>query len=215
MTGSIDEGGYVTSALDVYVQNDSSLWGLFKIDTSFINLASNYNKNRLEDFFFLPFDSIARRISTMPVPDVLATRRKLSWEEVNTYYDKRFDLPVLKDTGIKKGIFLRFDDFKNNKPMEGPFKFVNGKVTDELYIVSKDHEELVSKYWGFFDGNSLYIQTGLSAFKAIRQQDTFELYGAKQVTNYHNNGRQNDFNVSGYSVDKKILQVNMSTGKIY
>ena len=210
----MDEGGCATAELDIYVQTDTSLQALFRIDTSFLNLATRYNKNRVEDFFFLPFDSIARRLHTTNVADLLSKKRKLSWDEVHTYYDNRFSIPALKEP-IKKGVFRSFSDFKNNKPFETNFKFTNGRVTDELYIVGNGTEELVSKYWGFYDGNHLYIQAGLSAFKTIRQQNTFELYGSKHLTNYHNNGGQNDLRVAGYSIDRQILQLNMDTGELY
>lgn len=99
--------------------------------------------------------------------------------------------------------------------MEVEFRFSNGKLTDELYIVNGNSEILVAKYWGFYDGKNLFIQAGMSAFKAVQQQNTFEIFGSKHVTNYHNNPQQGDIKLISFGLDNKILQVNMDTGKLY
>lgn len=208
-------GGICSADMDIYVQSDSSLQALFRIENNFMNLAVRYQKSRIDEFFFLPFDSIARRLVDLNVPEVLTKKRKLTWKEVNDYYDQRFDIPVLKDTGIKKGVFKTFDEFKQNKPYISSFKFVNGRITDELYSTDNGREDIITEYWGFYDGKDLYIQAGLSAFKAIRQHNSFELFGSKIIGNYHNNPSQNDIRISGYEINRKILQVNMNTGKIY
>jgi hypothetical protein len=207
-------GGSCIADMDIYVQTDSTLQALFRIDDVFLDLKSNYQKSTIQYFFFLPFDSIARRMATISVPEILAKKRKITWKEVNDHYDERFKLPVLADS-IKRGVYRTFDDFKQNKPAITSFKFVNERVVDNLYHGDKGTGELITDYWGFFDGRDLYIQAGLSAFKAVRQQDTFELFGSKVINNYHNSPGLNEIRVIGYDVDRKILQVNMDTGKIY
>jgi hypothetical protein len=214
--GSTDFGGNCKAAIDVYVQTDSSLQPLFQVDTSFISLISNFNKNTVENFFFLPFDSVARKIATLKIEEVISRKRKLSWKEVNDHYSSRLNFPVLTEQSINKGIYFTFNDFKNNKPYATSIRFREGKLTDELYITENGKEELVVNYWGFCDNEgNLYIKSGFNAFKAIRQQNTFELYGAKYVSNYHNNPAQGDIRISSYSLDEKILQVNMDNGKLF
>jgi hypothetical protein len=53
-------------------------------------------------------------------------------------------------------------------------------------------KRLVPEYWGFCNGESLFIHTGFNAFEALKQQSTFEIFGAKHVSNYHNNPQQGD-----------------------
>jgi hypothetical protein len=215
LSGVTDDRGSCTADIDIYVQTDTILQALFRIEDVFLNLAERYQKNKMEDFFFLPFDSIARRIAGLSIPDVLARKRKLTWQEVNNYYDDRFKTPVLTDPEIRKGVFKTFDEFRQNKPYITAFKFVNERIVDNLYGGENGSGELITDYWGFFDGKDLYIQAGLSAFKAIRQQNAFEIFGSKIISNYHNSPGLNDFRVTGYDVNRKILQVNMNTGDIY
>jgi hypothetical protein len=110
---------------------------------------------------------------------------------------------------------MTFEDFKKNKPVNVEFRLKRGNITDELYKGSGQNEELVTDYWGFFDGSSLYIKAGFSAFKAVRQQNTFEIYGAKQIGNYHDNPEPGGININSTAIERKILQVNMDTGELY
>jgi hypothetical protein len=210
-----DGGGCCTTDIDVYTKSDNAFQALFKIDTFFINMLKNFRRNTLNQFFFLPFDSLFHKLATIDVGTLLSKRKKITFAELTNYYDGRFNLPILNDSIIRKGIFLTFDDFKKNQPSETNFNFQQGKLTDELYIGNKPNERVVDSYWGFFDGKDLYIRAGYSAFKAIRQSGSFELYGAVSISNYHNNPLPGDIKFNSMGMDKKILQVNMDTGELY
>ena len=211
----LDNGRSCTVSLDFYSKSDTAFQALFQIDNFFINASKNYRKNTLDEFFFLPFDSIANKISITDISSLLQRKKKLSWKELNDYYDGRFNLPLLNETVIRKGVFMTFDDFKKNRPIETYFRLKEGKLTDELYMGKGETETLVTDYWGFFDGKFLYIKAGFSAFKAIRQHNTFEIYGSKQLSNYHNNAQPGDIKLNAMGIDRKILQVNMDTGELY
>ncbi|MEO5945709.1 MAG: hypothetical protein ABIP79_02755 [Chitinophagaceae bacterium] len=95
------------------------------------------------------------------------------------------------------------------------FKFTNGKVTDELYLVNNGKDELLTDFWGFNDGKKLFIKLGFNIFPAVPQQNTFEVFGAKHISNYHNNPKQGDIKITSMDLDLKILQLNMETGKFF
>lgn len=211
----LDNGGSCYANLDIYSRSDSSFQALLNIDMCFINASRNFRRNTLNEFFFLPFDSVMRKIAKTDVPDLLNKRRKISAQELTASYANRFDVPVLKDGTPKKGIFVTFDDFKKNTPRDVPFRVKEGSVTDEVYIRNGQTEEVLTNYWGFFDGTDLYIRGGYSVFKAIKQQMTFEIYGSKQISIYHNNAEAGDLKLVSSGVERKILQVNMDTGELY
>ena len=170
----------------------------------------------MDEWFFLPFDSLARKMATTDVTLTLNKKRKLSFKEVNDFYSRRTNIPVLENTETQKGIYLTFEDFKNNKLWLTDFKFTNGKVTDELYLINNGKQTLFTDFWGFNDGKNLLIKLGFNIFSAVRQQNTFEIFGAKHISNYHNNpGHQAQINLSSVSLDLKILQLNMETGTFF
>ncbi|HEY6062458.1 MAG TPA: hypothetical protein VIV35_02545 [Chitinophagaceae bacterium] len=208
-----DRGGSCTVEIDTYVQSNADLQAFIKIDTFFLSLSSLSYQSNIPEFLFLPFDSLAKKIKTTPLPELLVKRRKLSWTEVMHYYDQRFNLPVLREESMKKGIYQNFEDFRQNNPLVTEFKFKEGKRTDELYIVTNGKEEILQSYWGFFDGEDLYIHSGWNTFKAIRQQNAFELFGSLYISNYYNDPLVVELIKN--RLDKKIFQVNMDTGKLY
>lgn len=212
--GKSDFGGICYAKIDIYIAADS-LTPYFILDETFSTLTKFKTKN-LDEYFFLPFDSLAKRLASADLRSLLGKRSKKSFSTIEQSYKKRFDIPVLTGPTLSRGIFRSFEDFKNNKPMIADFKLVDGKLTDELYIISGKEESLMTDYWGVFDGKSLWIKTGFNLYKAVRQQSSFEVYGGKHISNYHNNPQQGDLiRFNSMSVDKKILHLDMDTGKFY
>ncbi len=210
-----DYSGSCSVQMEILAGTASHLQTLFRIDTSFWNATVKLRRGTIDRFFFLPFDSMARKMALTDIPALLSKRKELSWQEVNKYYNDRFNIPVLTDTAIRKGIFLTFEDFRKNKPWVTPFILREGKKTDELYTTGNGGETLVSKYWGFYDGETLFISASFSAFKAVRQQNTFEIFGAKHISNYHNYPQPGQLTRTSTTIDRRILQLNMDTGELY
>lgn len=214
--GSKDGGGSCKVAIDLFVQTDTSYYPLFKIEDTFLN-GFAFKPSRLKESFFLPFDSITRRIATLDIPSLIAKRSKLSLMQIEKFYASRIEKKVLShDAIINKGIFLNFEDFLTNTSVSKEFRIANGKLTDELYTINSGEETIVADFWGVFDGKTLFIRSGFSIYPAIKQQNTFEVYGAKHINNVHNAPQAGDLiRINNMGVDEKILQLNMETGKFY
>lgn len=211
-----DRGGVCSVELDLFVRSDSSFQALFRLDTSFLSL-DNF-KNNLDIFFFMPFDSIANKLKTTSVNQAILNRRKIKLQELDSFYNDRFQIPILK-LQPATGIFLNFNSFRENRPNITQFKFKKGKVTDELYAIDNGKEQLIEKYWGFYDSSGLFIKLGMNAFKAVRQQNTFELVGFQHINiarDYETGTMSRQGILEKWLADKtrKIFQVNMKTGKL-
>lgn len=210
----LESAGACLAAIDVYSGNDSTMKALFRVEESFLNFY-NFNKTKIDNWIFLPFDSVVHRLQREDVAGLTRQKRDLRLSEVHAHYANRLNLPVL-NTPVRKGVFLSFNDFKKNQPYETEFKLKTSKLTDELYAVTKNSEELLADYWGFYDGTSLFIRSGYNVFPAIRLHNTFEILGAKYISHVHNNPQPGDLiPVNKLKLDKKILQLNMETGKFY
>jgi hypothetical protein len=96
------------------------------------------------------------------------------------------------------------------------FRFHPGKITDELYTGSGKDERLLTDYWGFYDGKQLFIRSGFNAFPAVRCGNSWEVYGAKHISNVHNNAQPGQLiRINSMELFRKIMQVNMETGVFY
>lgn len=208
-------GGFCKAGLDIYIRTGNHLQPLFKIDDRFLNYVS-FNAYRMKDFFFLPFDSVARRLMQTDLPGQLASRKKLETAAVDTFYKARFYHPVLKDSTLHPGIFYTFSDFLANKPANEEIRISRGNLTDELYIRSKSGESLVTDYWGVYDGKTLYIKSAYNLFPAVKVENSFEIYGTRQLENRHNLPQRGDLvRVNKMTMRRKILQVDMENGELY
>ena len=98
-------------------------------------------------------------------------------EEIMAYNNKRNELKVLKDSVLQKGVYLSFDEFKNNAPSIKDFneeKMRYKVIKSERYLTDLQGD-LISEYWGFSDGkNFRYGKYGND--KIYRVGNTFEFF---------------------------------------
>ncbi len=208
-------GGFCKAGLDIYIRTEDHLQPLFKIDDRFLNYVS-FTPTRMKDFFFLPFDSVARRLLQTDLPEQLASRKKLEPAAVDAFYKNRYLQPVLRDSSLQTGIFYTFNDFLSNKPVKEDIRINRGKLTDELYIRNKTGENMVSDYWGVYDGKTLFIKSAYNLFPAVRVENSFEIYGTRQLENRLNLPQPgNPLRINRMTMRRKILQVDMENGDLY
>src|SRR5258706_5616319 len=175
----------------------------------------------------MPFDSLIQKINSMDVEATLGTKKKFSTDDIKQNYQKRFEIPILSMNRVSRGIYLSFDDFKNDKPSYPRFKFKISKYSADVTVGQNGKEIILTDYWGFFDGADYYIKPGLLPFKAIRRGNTFDLFGSLQGDDHNfiigilGNAGRLDAGTSGYvSVPQSYvpiypLQVDMETGSVY
>lgn len=126
-----------------------------------------------------------------------------------------FDVYYFNDNNY---IPVDFESFKKNKVLYPEFTLNHSNFTDEIYIQKGSNKELLTDYWGFFDGMDLYIKIGFNCVKLIRQNNTWDLYGNKYLTVIHNKIQLPYFaeiKTRKRKIENRPLQLNMETGKVY
>ena len=213
--------GVCFAEFETFCLKDGNYRALTKLDHIF--LTSAYRSRKIKDFILQPFDSLIKKIATINIETHLSKKRNISWNEIHSAYSKRFDLPVLTQRGSQKGVFLAFNDFENNITTHPDFIFKQSKLSDDVYIKNNNKEELLTDFWGFFDGNNYYIKIGYNFFKLHWQNNTFDLYGSKYITNiirqygYSGSSFAPPFNITTGSMkmEYKPFQLDMETGEVY
>jgi hypothetical protein len=209
------ESGACYASLDVFAGVNNMYRALLRLEDEFTG--GRFRSGRLKELFFAPFDSVVRRVSSMDVDKVLSTKKNFALPELASNYTSRFDIPVLKSNATSRGVFLTFDDFKHNRVSHPEFVTREGALTDQLYI-GKNGDQLLVDYWGFFDGRDYYINIGLNFFKMVRQNNTFDLWGAKGITrstNMWDYDTRSTLVTQSTRVKLKPLQLDMSLGEVY
>jgi len=105
-------------------------------------------------------------------------RRAMSEADVESFNTRLIDAPVFKVAKPIKGVYMSFDEFKNNRPAYTDYEIKFGKLTDELDVKSPDGKSFTTQAaWGVCDGEDIYIKLGRNFFKLYPMQKTWEFFG--------------------------------------
>lgn len=101
---------------------------------------------------------------------------KKTLDEIHAFNDRINMIPVLQDSVVHRGVYLSFDDFKNNRPSIIDFqekKMHYGRINQNTEIYLEDMKgETISNYWGYSDGKEFRYGM-LGNDKIYRIQNTF------------------------------------------
>ncbi len=136
-------------------------------------------------------------------------------------FNKRMNvMPVLQDSIIKKGVYLSFEEFKNNRPSIADFrekKMHYGTGKTENYLENMKGES-ISNYWGYSDGKEFRYGM-LGNDKVYRIQNTFcffiKIDGVTVGSIMKDQYGERSLNSSTKSVVWVPYQVDMETGEVY
>ena len=149
---------------------------------------------------------------------------KKTLEEINEFNKRMNLIPVLQDSVFKKGVYLSFDDFKNNRPSIIDFKEKKmhyGKINTNTEIYLEDMKgETISNYWGYSDGKEFrYGMLGNDKIYRIQNTFCFFIKVVGYTINSDNDGQYGGSGITTTSKDKfeawVPFQIDMETGEIY
>lgn len=182
------------------------------------------------------FVALALRLSMRKLPEMdakinrILNKRKFSRDEINRHNEEDFNIPALQDSVRKSGVYLTFEDFKNNNPSQTHFEIKKDKLTDILYIIQSDGKEWVARdVWGYCNGENAYVKAGDNFFLLQRMGKAFYIFGAKTIkrTESSNSGMASYYSggtgiAAPYyytsartAIQLEPFQLDWSTGKLY
>ncbi len=112
---------------------------------------------------------------------IVESKRKFSWDEIQAHNQKSYDVPILKDSSLVRGVYFSFEEFKNNRPGLRDFEVEKDKLIDLIFVKQADGSLApVRNAWGYCDGKNLYISSMDNYFLLQRECNAFYIYGAKE-----------------------------------
>lgn len=222
----------VVCKMECFYKQDGAQYALFRYDTTLLA------KEKLEDEAVGLITHCLERVGqkiTSSVASFHTGKTKMTDDEVAKYYNKRFDVPILRDTMLRKGVYRTFAEFQANKPFHSEFFVYFDKTNDWLDLVdSTGKETMVRDMWGYCDGSRVFIKSIDNYFQMVRVGNSFYLKGFKDVeqwtidtygrpiaiTNFTTGERKYHFGGAKgekvkYKVFYKPYQLNMENGEIY
>ncbi len=171
--------------VEFYYKRQNDYYPLYRYD-SILTDSFNVSQNGPRYIHDAIIASLSKLISIDDEPGNMTGRRKLNWEEIKRHNEESFDMLLLKDTSLQRGVYATFEEFKNNRPSQKDFEVRNDKMNDILYIRQPDGKELVTRdNWGYCDGNKSFIRSADNFFELQRMGNTFYIYGAKTLNRTH------------------------------
>ncbi len=213
----------IISRLEFYLNNGSAYYPLFRVDSIFTF------KEQLPafagEFIKVALKNSLTKLYQINLEEIIAKRRKLSYDEIVTSNAKKSGLPILNFITYKKGAYKNFEEFKNNSPSIIEYELREGKLGDILYVRVDKKEYPERNAWGFCDGVNLFINSGDKYSKLIRHQNTFYFAGIKSIdrnvkhelmyTSLFNLATNTGRKKTSFKAVEKYYQVDMDTGEIY
>ncbi len=220
--GSFDKAGSLLCKWEYYIGKGGNYIPVKRIDTAFQLSDELYNsiKNDFQEReqkelkFFLKV-----LIETNNFEKYIAafeTKPKKNLQEINEYNNRRFDIPIIKDSVIKKGVYLNINEFKLNQPSKTFFVEKNmryGTLKKEEYLEDENGNN-INPFWGYSNGE--WIKYGVYTHDYIfRVGNTFEFFSKETIYQ----ATQGPYNGSMTHTTKSDLfipvQIDMETGEIY
>lgn len=167
---------------EYYIQEQDNYYPFKRVDTVYrlTNpiLASKEYKFKKNDLSFLMFvlKSQLENINYGQIDEKkYNAKRSLSFYSIDSFNKTRFLVPVINSENIKKGVFLTFNEFKNNTPSIEQYELK--KIDKGKYWVNSKNSERINDFYLMCD--SIGIHTGANKrISVFRVGNTFEFFGS-------------------------------------
>lgn len=150
-------------------------------------------------------------------------RSKLTAQGLDSFNKKYSDYPVVHAETLNKGVYLNFNEFRQNKPSVIKYKVEEIKKKDRtMYVVydtSNAEPVRIANYWGYCNGENIYCGYYMK-HPLIKTGNTFEFFIDR--LEYHQDytvvsGPYGTMYIPSQYKNKALepVQIDMETGKIY
>ena len=205
---------------EYYLNKGNKYMPIQRIDTVINGVLFNSEKNEMDNYkteneiLKLILNGLIEVYDFKNAVDKIDKIKVKTFEQLKLYNASLYDIPVLKDSVFKKGVFRNFIEFKNNSPSIINFKEKKIRVSSNNYkhYIEDDKGNRIINYWGYFTGDELRIGK-YENDKLHRKNNTFEFFLKHLYQTQY-------FNISGSSSSSERevwipYQIDMETGEIY
>jgi hypothetical protein len=109
-------------------------------------------------------------------------KNKISRQRLDSFINKYNNYPILNDSVFQKGVYMSFEEFRNNNPSVKNYTTELLRKGANKMLVVYDEEngkrERIKEYWGYCDGENIFSK--FTPYPLFRFGSTFEFFVDKQ-----------------------------------
>lgn len=205
---------------EYYLGKDDQYLPVKRVDTVF-TLVDNLDervkekfKKKQKDFLRSSIQLLVEMLDFSKGIQAFDQQKKKSLQEIVNYNETRFKIPVLNNVGLAHGVFVNFEEFKNNQPSIIHFR-EKKKSTDLLRnqkFIEDENGNQINPYWAYFDGEEIrYGKFGNEIL--YRTGNTFALFN--KMVWYTAQNREGVFYDRQRHEVWVPYEIDMDTGEVY
>jgi hypothetical protein len=141
---------------EIYAQKDGLYIPVFRFDS--LQVSSKGSKyKRFSDNLTGMLEEMADSAAQV-LAEKAPESAKITLPAILEFNRSRFDTNISKDDSLRKGIYMNFEEFKNNSPSMLNYEIKKEKDNLFLYVKEKGGNTYYShSAWGLCDGKTVYI----------------------------------------------------------
>jgi hypothetical protein len=172
----------IVTCFEFYAKQGEQLTPLLRFDTTILH----HNRNLAmidEELIQTTLTSAIDKLSKTSYRQKIENGRTYSWLQVDSFSTKTNDIEILHITSFKKGVYLTYNDFKNNRPSILDFEIKKSEFAHTLFVKDEQGNQYpIRKIWGFSDGDNLFIKSADIFFKLEKYNNNFYSWASKNVS---------------------------------
>jgi hypothetical protein len=160
---------YVKS--EVYLESNGAYQPVYRFDS----VMYARKKNNYTSSGFIT-SALLQSVEELNSTDYALVKRKKQFtrSQIDGFNSQYVSSQALNPT---KGVYLSFEDFKNNRPRYTDFDCKFESLADIVYVQEHGQSVPVNNLWGFSNGEYVFIRMGSNFFPLYREQNTWEFFG--------------------------------------
>jgi len=163
--------------VEFYLKESECYYPLYRFDSSII-----FKTNLSEALFGTVEDLLMASLRRALIFDYSKIRPSscISKNSIDSFNSYRQSFPVSNTVQPAKGVYLKFEQFKNNTPAFTDFELKLGAASDQIYVKGKNgNDSLITNAWGYCEGERSFCRIGYNYFPLFKCGKNFDLYGPK------------------------------------
>lgn len=176
LTGSVGYVSFCYFKADYYRENSGTVQLAGQIDT--IISIRKWIGNAADDLLKKTLITALNVCDSMPL---IQGAKSYTTKQFHDSLNTQFNYPILKANEPQKGIYLTYEEFLNNNPLQAEFEIKRDKK--ETYITSTIDTSITNNAWGYSDGKNIYRHLNDNYYRMNPVQNTFELAGPRIIRN--------------------------------